>query len=197
MEEEIMEIKDFIKIYDNILPLNTLSSFLKFANTRNFEKASVIGHGNGQNVVNDKIRKVFNYALTTDINSCSETHWFNLLYRFFIDHIGRYCKELNSDPYHVVSKVHEITILKYQDDGHYDWHTDHHAQIPRTLSLVYLTNNDYEGGELIFKNLKTGESLKIDKVPNRLIIWPSNFMYPHKVNPVTKGTRFSVVCWAL
>ena len=33
-------------------------------------------------------------------------------------------------------------------------------------------------------------------VPNRLIIWPSNFLFPHSVLPVTKGLRYSVVAWA-
>ena len=32
---------------------------------------------------------------------------------------------------------------------------------------------------------------------NRMIIWPSTFLYPHTVKPVTKGTRYSVVAWAL
>ena len=31
----------------------------------------------------------------------------------------------------------------------------------------------------------------------RLIIWPSNFMFPHRVNPVIKGTRYSIVAWAV
>jgi predicted 2-oxoglutarate/Fe(II)-dependent dioxygenase YbiX len=31
----------------------------------------------------------------------------------------------------------------------------------------------------------------------RTIIWPSNFMYPHKVIPVTSGTRYTLVSWAI
>lgn len=42
----------------------------------------------------------------------------------------------------------------------------------------------------------TGE-YKIEVKPNRMIVWPSNFMFPHRVAPVTKGVRFSVVSWAL
>jgi len=29
-----------------------------------------------------------------------------------------------------------------------------------------------------------------------VVIFPSNFLYPHKVNPVTKGVRYSCVSWA-
>ena len=31
--------------------------------------------------------------------------------------------------------------------------------------------------------------------PGRLVMWPSNFMYPHSVSPVTKGTRYAIVSW--
>ena len=37
----------------------------------------------------------------------------------------------------------------------------------------------------------------VEKKANRMIIWPSNFLYPHSVKPVTEGIRYSVVSWAL
>ena len=74
---------------------------------------------------------------------------------------------------------------------------DHCKQYPRTLSGIFLLNNDYEGGELSFRNLdKTGEE-NIPVEPNRMIVWPSNFLFPHTVKPVKKGTRYSVVAWGL
>ena len=59
-----------------------------------------------------------------------------------------------------------------------------------TLSIVGILNDDYEGGEFIMWEdkeikLKTGD----------LLIFPSTFLYPHKVNLVTKGTRYSFVSW--
>jgi predicted 2-oxoglutarate/Fe(II)-dependent dioxygenase YbiX len=58
-------------------------------------------------------------------------------------------------------------------------------------------NNDYEGGKIVFANPDLSGQFEIDVVPNRLIVWPSNFLFPHRVNPVTKGVRYSVVAWAL
>jgi predicted 2-oxoglutarate/Fe(II)-dependent dioxygenase YbiX len=52
-------------------------------------------------------------------------------------------------------------------------------------------NDDYEGGELVF-----WESETIKLKAGSIMIFPSNFMYPHKVMPVTKGTRYSYVSWA-
>jgi|SaaInl5LU_22_DNA_1037371.scaffolds.fasta_scaffold102293_1 predicted 2-oxoglutarate/Fe(II)-dependent dioxygenase YbiX len=57
------------------------------------------------------------------------------------------------------------------------------------LSIVGGLNNDYDGGEFVMWDTV------IDIPPGAVLIFPSNFMYPHKVNPVTKGTRFSYVSW--
>ncbi len=58
------------------------------------------------------------------------------------------------------------------------------------LSIIGLLNDDYEGGELIMF-----EDKKIDTKKGDLLIFPSNFLYPHEVTPVTKGVRYSYVSW--
>ena len=35
--------------------------------------------------------------------------------------------------------------------------------------------------------------LKLDK--GSIVFFPSNFMYPHGIEPITKGTRYSIVSW--
>ena len=59
-----------------------------------------------------------------------------------------------------------------------------------TLSIIGILNDDYEGGELIMF-----EDKKIDTKKGDLLIFPSNFLYPHKVSSVTKGVRYSYVSW--
>ena len=58
------------------------------------------------------------------------------------------------------------------------------------LSIIGILNDDFEGGELIMF-----ENKKIDTKKGDLLIFPSNFLYPHKVTPVTKGVRYSYVSW--
>ena len=94
-------------------------------------------------------------------------------------------------------RISDINVLKYEQSGFYTWHTDHFAAIPRTMSCILLLNNDYEGGNLCFRNPDGSGEMEIEVKPNRMIIWPSNFLYPHTVKPVTKGIRYSVVAWAL
>ena len=76
-------------------------------------------------------------------------------------------------------------------------HSDHHGKFPRTISVIIFLNNDYEGGELNFHNpFNNNEIYKtIKPAPGRCIMWPSNFVYPHSVSKVTKGTRYAIVSW--
>ena len=63
------------------------------------------------------------------------------------------------------------------------------AGIP-VLSLVGCLNDDYEGG--VFHLCEEPVDIKAGE----FIVFPSVFMYPHYVTPVTKGTRYSWVSWA-
>lgn len=84
-------------------------------------------------------------------------------------------------------------LLRYKAPSKgYDWHTDigRGDASNRKISLSILLNDDYEGGDLAF--FLTGEqSLKPDA--GQAIAFPS--FLPHRVTPLTKGIRWSLVCW--
>ena len=58
------------------------------------------------------------------------------------------------------------------------------------ISIVGQLNEDYEGAEFYCRGkeikLKTGD----------ILLFPSNFMYPHEVKETKKGVRYSFVSWA-
>ena len=58
------------------------------------------------------------------------------------------------------------------------------------LSIVGLLNDDFVGGDFIIF-----DDYKINLKAGDVLIFPSSFNYPHKVNPVIKGTRYSFVSW--
>tara|TARA_R110002051_G_scaffold231087_1_gene293057 strand:- start:117 stop:683 length:567 start_codon:yes stop_codon:yes gene_type:complete len=58
------------------------------------------------------------------------------------------------------------------------------------VSIVVNLNEDYEGCEFYCR----GE--KIELKTGDILLFPSNFMYPHEVKEATKGTRYSFVSWA-
>jgi len=189
-----MEIKNFIKIYDEVLPWKVLSNLIRFSNVSKFKEAEI--GGQGDNKVNFNVRRTFTLPLSNSINILSNVHWFNLLHNYFDKNLKQYKFDTNILDYEY-RNIFDIEILKYENTGFYTWHVDHFATIPRTMSCILLLNNDYEGGNLCFRNPDGSGEWEVEVKPNRMIIWPSNFLYPHTVKPVTKGKRYSVVAWAL
>lgn len=189
------KLNTYIQIYDNLLPEKTLKIFTKFCtNDLKFKNATVVRE-DGTTKVDKKVRNVETYYCSNlNDSSFSVVHWTNYVQYMVNEKIKKYAKDLEIN---FGVTINDIQILKYVPGGFYKFHIDHGFAIPRTLSMIYFINDDYEGGDLHFKIWKENKILQIDKKSNRLIIWPSNFMYPHAVQPVTKGTRYSMVLWAL
>jgi len=118
------------------------------------------------------------------------------LYSYFNNNLKQYAFDAKILDYGYTD-IFDIEILKYENKGFYTWHVDHFSKFPRTMSCILLLNNDYEGGNLCFRNPDGSGEWEVEVKPNRMIIWPSNFLYPHTVKPVTKGKRYSIVAWAL
>jgi hypothetical protein len=189
-----MEIKNFVKIYDEVLPWNVLSNLIRFASISKFEETKVGGGDASRKDFN--VRRTYALSLSNLTFSLSNTHWCNLLQEYFNKYLKQYkfdCNILDYDYKNILN----IEILKYENSGFYTWHVDHFSEIPRTMSCILLLNNDYEGGNLCFRNPDGSGEWGVEVKPNRMIIWPSNFLFPHTVKPVTKGKRYSVVAWAL
>jgi PKHD-type hydroxylase len=105
-------------------------------------------------------------------------------------------------------------FTSYKKGGHYDWHQDswieaYQNKDPnfnnkiRKLSVIISLSDpkDYEGGELLFSfhnpNSKTKKHHKVEQIRQKgsVVVFPSHLW--HKVTPVTKGKRYSLVMWVL
>ena len=93
------------------------------------------------------------------------------------------------------SKINQIDLLKYSIGGKYNIHTDHYTMSPRHLSVILNLNDEYKGGDLIFTDQKEKEVKRLKLGKGSIVFFPSNFMYPHGIQPITKGTRYSIVAW--
>jgi len=191
-----MEVKDFIKIYDKTIPLTLISAMIRWGNKNNFTKAKVVNKSSEDNVeLNEHIRKTEDLPLSYNSDSLTNVHYGSVLTNLFVSYLNKYRNDLKIFDLHFENV--NLNFLRYKEGGFYTWHTDHSGtSFPRTMSCILLLNNDYEGGELMFSDPTNTHQIKIETQPGRLIIWPSNFMYPHKVNKVKKGTRYSIVGWA-
>jgi PKHD-type hydroxylase len=96
----------------------------------------------------------------------------------------------------------QYTTYDAENSGHYNWHKDmitgkqELSDVePRKLSLTLLLNDSFSGGEFCI-NLGSENKPDIPEMKKgRIILFPSFII--HKVAPITKGTRRSLVVWVL
>jgi hypothetical protein len=82
-------------------------------------------------------------------------------------------------------------LLKYDVGDNYKEHVDDFGTGAfRRLSISLCLNDEYSGGEFEFFN-----SLKLNLKKNQAIVFPSSWLFSHKINPITNGVRRSIVTW--
>lgn len=101
-----------------------------------------------------------------------------------------------------VYSLREIQFTEYHDSiqAHYDWHNDvlwgEGRPVHRKLSMVIQLSDPagYEGGQLELKPFYLSPPPEEElKKQGSVIVFPS--FTEHRVTPVTKGTRYSLVAW--
>ena len=90
--------------------------------------------------------------------------------------------------------IQSLQLTQYVEAGHYIWHADMSwgkNSVRKLSCTVQLTDPaEYEGGDLI---LRTHVDEKAPRTQGALVFFPSFIV--HCVEPVTKGTRHSMVSW--
>ena len=83
------------------------------------------------------------------------------------------------------------TFLKYAEGQYYTQHTDSFKEEQRSISCSFQLNDDFEGGEFCLFD----KDIKMRPKKGSVVVFPSNFMYPHEILPVTKNARYSIITW--
>jgi PKHD-type hydroxylase len=96
----------------------------------------------------------------------------------------------------VVGVEPNVQIARYDatESGFYDWHFDFGPSRPLrklSISIQLSSSADYDGGDL--ELLYGPVPQRLDRSRGAFIIFPS-FML-HRVTPVTRGVRWSLVAW--
>jgi PKHD-type hydroxylase len=90
----------------------------------------------------------------------------------------------------------QYTVYDESNQGHYDWHKDDNiigkGIMRRKLSVsVQLSDDDeYEGGNFEMQGMDFPDNIR---KKGSILVFPSYEL--HRVTPVTKGTRKSLVAW--
>lgn len=157
----------------------------KLAESRNAIEAST-----GDNQKENKIR----VSDVTWIECSQDSEW---LY----DRLAHISNQLNGQFYRFdlfgFQEDLQYTIYDSATQGHYTWHVDSgfSTKVSRKLSVVVQLSDpsEYEGGDL---EIMTGvDPIKVDKKKGLVTVFPSYVL--HRVTPVTKGIRKSLVVWCV
>lgn len=147
----------------------------------------------------DYDKKIEGESSNTEFDRAPVNSIAHLVLNSYIDAcINNYVNSFNSTPHSFLFNGYTApNINKYEEGTKMRSHVDHIYTcfdgtvkgIP-ILSVVGLLNDDFNGGEFLFWD-NTVYELKAGDI----MIFPSNFMYPHSVNTVTSGSRISFVSW--
>ena len=187
-----MSLKKYIRSYQAIPDPKIISKFIQFLNKNFKAKEFVDGAvvGDTQDYVRKEVRDVQILGLSNQHDSLSNVHWANFINHLIIQQMNKY---INEFPDIKQAGIYDMQALRYGVGGHYKFHVDDGPGMNRKYSSILMLNNDYEGGTLCFK--LDDEIVEMQTTPGKLVIWPSNSMFPHSVKPLTKGVRYSVVSW--
>ena len=181
-----MKLEEAIVILNNLTNKDFIELIKEYIEKKAVNKLPTFGGDT------DKTRNVFGHSLTKD--SISDKIFFKHIDKVIQQHYFHYKFKF---PYLQTSNLNQIDLLKYEVGGKYEIHTDHSHQSQRTLTFILNLNEDYDGGDFVFYNQNKKEMKRVKCKTATCIMFPSNFQYPHRIEPITKGTRYSIVAWLI
>jgi hypothetical protein len=182
------KIQDYVKIYNNYFSQDFCKSVISSLEKAEWQKHYYYTSAGTSLTYDDDLHMSYepipeyddlhkatwnalNQYVKTDLKGFA---WFNTWHNFSKIRFNKYTGGTNMKPH--CDHIH--SLFDGKEKG-----------VP-ILSVVASLNDDYEGGEFIM-----WEDQKINLPAGSIMIFPSNFMYPHAVSTVTSGTRYSFVSW--
>lgn len=183
------KLEDYILVLENVISNELCNEILQeYQRSREWELASTIdgvnpSHRNVSTIgISQEHSLNVNYPVRKSIDEKIFNSAGNAINKYR-EKFDRCCIEQDSG----------YELLRYTSGQFYVEHTDSHAGVPRHVSCSFSLNDNYDGGEFGF----FGRKKQIKAPKGSALMFPSNFMYPHEIMPVTKGIRYSIVTWFL
>lgn len=180
------------RLWNGVLPAAVCDAVIEVFDDQPLYDA-IVQRANGESVVDPATRRAGNMFIEpghwTGALASHFAHQANLLWNYEVVGLGT------------------LSILRYDTDGHFNWHvdvlnydrTDYGSlgeHLERKLSVtVNLSDPDtYEGGDLEFLN-GVGQLLTQPELRERgsVVVFPSTI--GHRVTPITAGVRYALVGW--
>jgi len=180
--------RDSIAYWQDFLSPDQINQILALPQWLNTDQAQVGGHSVG--TVKKEIRR-------TDVSWLGVTEDTLPIWQSISNAVA----EVNRQYFHFdldgFYEPAQLGLYTEKEKDHYNWHTDASmcdSKTPRKLSMVLSLSDphEFEGGELQVK-IDSDEIKTLELVKGRAWFFPSWVL--HRVTPVTKGVRRSLVLW--
>ena len=186
-----MILKNLCWVYENSLPKHICNNIINYCLNKRTTKRGMVKHPTAQKTRDSFV--VWNPEV-----------WIkNIVMRYIVDANKK--AGWNFD----IEECEDIQFTIYKPKQHYDWHYDageepypkgnKHVGRTRKISASVILNSEYKGGDFLFNFRNEPDPTITRKIKNKnhgtVIVFPSHAR--HKVDKVTKGMRYSLVCWSL
>jgi predicted 2-oxoglutarate/Fe(II)-dependent dioxygenase YbiX len=181
---------DYVKVYKNHLTLDLCKNVVKKLSDVNWKKHTYHDETKNEVLQYDNDLSVCH----ANFNEAQEVHkqiWF-AIERYILKDFKDFEPWFNG-----WNGYQQVRFNKYDVSTEMRIHCDHihtlfdgnRRGIP-VLTVLGALNDDYEGGEFVMF-----EDYEIKMPAGSVIVFPSNFMFPHEVRPIKSGIRYSYVSW--
>jgi predicted 2-oxoglutarate/Fe(II)-dependent dioxygenase YbiX len=182
-------ISDYIVVFEDVMTHALCDAILEeFSNEEEWVKTTIGSIGNVDASIRSAETIVISYPHIIEKNKKVR----HKLDKYVFVSAGLAIKKYNEKfPLAKIEEDSGYELLRYKEGQFYTQHTDSFKARPRAVSCSFALNDNYEGGEWGFFD----REMVIKAPKGSAVLFPSNFMYPHEIMPVTKGTRYSVITW--
>ena len=191
------EYKEFIGIYDESVPIELCNVFVenyeeakKNRTIIDMTKENDTGYWKKPLPVARKDEVAFVAPLMSTIYPIPPVKaYFNFLSECFKRCIERYSIQFEGTIFNDVFKIHKVG----KSEGYHIWHYERSApdSIDRLMAYMTYLEVPEEGGETEFLH----QSLRIEPIVGRTLIWPAGFTHMHRGNPPLDGEKMYITGW--
>jgi predicted 2-oxoglutarate/Fe(II)-dependent dioxygenase YbiX len=185
------QLKSFIHIESGIIPKDTCKFVIDTIKNSLWSKHTWGDDKDKNNTYSYSTKELDVLPITKDLEDILNP-LISLSVKFYNDFIGE-------EKVSKVTQFSPIRFNRYQKSQTMRKHCDHIRDlfegeirgIP-ILSIIINFNDDYKGGDLIF-----WDDYKVNLGEGDIVIFPSLFLFPHRVEEVTENIRYSGVSWGV
>ena len=186
MTKKSFTIKDHIGIFDNYFSNELCKKYIKY-----FDKVET-SQRDDLNLADDKYLFLMNEHFHNELNMAYIGSDFQNI--FWKD-----CYPLYYEKFKILKEFqqHRILDVKMQKtekgQGYHKWHSDMMSSGSRNrfIAFILYLNTVEQGGETEFLN----QSLRVEPIQNRFVLFPTTYTHVHRGNPPLSGTKYIITGW--